>query len=132
MKVLVATHVGQGEQDRDYCWTLDGELVSPLVLECCDGDRCGCRRGFPGFASSRATTTAMVADLEHFGDAELLTAVTDYLTHAGWLTALDERCRQDVIANEIKAIKQVTAAFPVGTILRRDGDEVYAARRRAA
>lgn len=132
MKVLVATHADQGEQDGDYCWTLDGELVSPLVLECANGDWCGCRRGFPGFASSRATTTAIVTELDHFGEAELVTAVTDYLTNAGWLTWLGEQDRQAQVANLIEAIMEVTSAFSVGTIVRRDGDFVYAPQRRAA
>jgi len=132
MKVLVATHIGQGEHEGDYCWTLDGELVSPLALECSDGPECGCRRGFPGFASSRATTTAMVADLEHIGEDELRTAVTDYLTNAGWLQWLNEREQRGLIANEIAAQKQIASVFPAGTVVRREGSEVYSGSRRAA
>jgi hypothetical protein len=132
MKVLVATHTGQGEQEGDYCWTVDGELVSPVVLECSDGEQCGCRRGFPGFASSRATTTALVVDLEHIGEVEFVAAVTDYLTNAGWLTGLCEQQRQEEIADEIEAIAEVASSFPVGTVIRREGDHVYVAGRRAA
>ena len=75
MKVLVATDAGQGEAPDDYCWTLEGELVTPLVAECARPQRCGCGRGFPGFGSARATTTAMVVDLPHIGPAELEGAV---------------------------------------------------------
>ncbi|MEX1009523.1 MAG: hypothetical protein WD271_17030 [Acidimicrobiia bacterium] len=50
MKVLVATHAGQGDLPDDYCWTTDGELAH--LLDCPD-PLCGCS-AFGGFESLRA------------------------------------------------------------------------------
>ena len=40
MKVLVATHITQGDGKGDYCWAVDGELVTPLGLVC-SNSKCG-------------------------------------------------------------------------------------------
>jgi hypothetical protein len=64
MLVLVATRETQGNDDGDYCWTVEGELVTPVTFECCVPESCGCGRGFPGLVSATATTTAMVVDRE--------------------------------------------------------------------
>jgi len=47
----------------------------------------------------------------------------------GWA---DERVRRSMINDEIAAQKAVAAAFPVGTVVRREGTHVNAALRRAA
>ena len=60
MLVLVATTDTQGEVAGDYFQGVDGELVTPVTVECCVPDRCGCGRSFPGLVSARATTTALV------------------------------------------------------------------------
>jgi len=44
----------------------------------------------------------------------------------------DERVRRSMINDEIAAQKAVAAAFPVGTVVRREGTHVNAALRRAA
>lgn len=84
MLVLVATTELQGTHADDYSFTLDGELVTPIVAECSAPDRCGCGRGFPGFASSRATTTAVVADRPHLTRELLADAVLAWLERDGW------------------------------------------------
>ncbi len=61
MRVLVATSKLQGAASGDDSWTVDGEpVLAEPILECCRPQSCGCGRGFPGLASARATTTAMV------------------------------------------------------------------------
>jgi hypothetical protein len=132
MKVMVATSQTQGYWQGDYCWSLEGELVTPLVVECCEPDRCGCGRGFPGLASSKPTTTAMVADLPHMRLPDLERALRDSLTRQGWLTGLREDEADEVVAEHLAAITEVCAAHDVGTVLRRDGDLVFAPGPRAA
>ncbi len=90
MKVLVATRQTQGSQLGDYSWTVEGELVTPVTVECCSAHLCGCGRGFSGLGSDRATTTAMVADLPDLQPELLRTAIEDSLDRAGWLEHLED------------------------------------------
>ncbi|MCU1394478.1 MAG: hypothetical protein JWM34_2906 [Ilumatobacteraceae bacterium] len=131
MKVLVATHITQGEDADDYCWTVDGELVSPIGLVC-NNVNCGCSRGFPGLGSSRATTTALVVDLPHIGWRELTDAVNDSLHRGGWLDHAPIRSQITMIESQVDAIIEVAQAYPVGTVVCRDGDEIYARESLAA
>jgi hypothetical protein len=68
MKLLTATHDRQGEQAGDFCHAIEGELVL-LGFVCATDEKdpdggCGCGRAFSGMSSMRATTTAMVRDLD--------------------------------------------------------------------
>jgi len=125
MKVLVATHESQGAHPDDYCATLEGELVTTLGSECCSPDMCGCGRGFPGLASSMATTTAMVADLPHMNPDTLAGAVRDSLERGGWLGYLDPAEQDELVADHLIEIREVCSAFPIGTIVCRSGSRVF-------
>ena len=86
MKLLTATHERQGERDGDFCFAVDGELV--LVGYVCPSDQadpdggCGCGRAFSGMSSLRATTTALVRDLDLSID-DVRLAVQGYYVAAG-------------------------------------------------
>ena len=125
MLVLVATKDGQGEIPGDYSWCVEGELVTAVVAECADGDRCGCSRGFPGLASSRATTTAMVADLEHLSEQDVRDAVHDSLERGGWFDLIPEDEAHELVDEHIEVINEICAAFRVGTVLGRIGTSVF-------
>lgn len=125
MLVLVATHELQGTDAGDYAHTVEGELVTPVVAECASGDRCGCTRGFPGFASSRATTTAMVVDRPHLSPIDLRIAVHDWLERDGWFELVEEEHAADLIDEHVEAIEAVCASFPVGTVIGRHGLRVF-------
>jgi hypothetical protein len=125
MLVLVATNELQGTADGDYSCTVEGELVTPVVAECSSPVRCGCNMGFPGLASSRAVTTAMVADLPHISEAQLRDAVEDSLERDGWFELVGEACRHDLVDEHLECIAAVCAAFPVGTVVGRNGTEVF-------
>lgn len=124
VKVLVATHHSQGSQPGDYCFTLEGELVTPLAVPCSD-PACGCRRGFPGLASSRATTTALVAELPHIDEQALTTAITDSLERGGWFKGLSHLACRHMVADHVQAVHKVCARYPVGTIVERADNHVY-------
>jgi hypothetical protein len=68
MRMLTATRERQGERDGDFCHAVEGELV--LIGFVCATDAadpdggCGCGRAFSGMSSMRATTTALVRDLD--------------------------------------------------------------------
>jgi len=141
MLVLVATRERQGERPDDYDWTVEGELVTPLAAECAAGDRCGCTRGFPGLASDRATTTAMVVDRPGVTPGDLRDAVHDYLERGGWIDLLEETEVErsgpeglaevdDVVAaivdEHVESIERVCSSYDIGTVVTRRGPLVFA------
>ena len=129
MKVLVATTVGQGRWPGDYCYTVDGELVTPVVAECCSPDRCGCGRGFPGLASARATTTAMVVERPQLTEFDLRDAIRDSLERQGWGGGLDDdevdEMLLELVDEHVDAIAEITDAFHDGTVVGRLGTLVF-------
>ena len=139
MLVLIATHEFQGTAPGDYAHTVDGELVTAVVTECGSSNRCGCNRGFPGLASAKATTTAMIVDRPGVSEDDLRDAVYDWLDRGGWIDLveqatdehndLDENAPfeyaddavEDMVNEHVDAIVEVCNSFPVGTVLSRRG-----------
>ena len=132
MKVLVATKECQGELPGDYSWTVEGELVTPVVGECCSPKKCGCGRGFPGLASSRATTTAKVVDQPELDRDELWDVLHDSLERQGWLKHLEGDEIDEVVDEHIACIEIVCASYPIGTIVGRWGTNVWSRSMSAA
>jgi hypothetical protein len=151
MKVLVATNELQGAVEGDYARGVDGELVTGVVAECCDGDACGCSRGWIGLGSSQATTTAMVVERQGLGADDVRDAVREYLRRSGWVELItaaidadvsgpdavddpDGICRGDdpaevideIVDEHIERIDEVCAHFPEGTVVSRRGTNVIA------
>jgi hypothetical protein len=132
VKVFVATSRTQGEQDDDYCCTLDGELVHLPVLECASPDGCGCIRGFAGIASHRATTTAEVATRDLTDDG-VLSAVTDSLISGGWVPDAQHDAalhrEAELLAHEVTAdLLELATRLPVGSVLGRRGTKLLVRR----
>jgi hypothetical protein len=146
MLVLIATNELQGTAPDDYGFTVEGELVTPLAAECSSGERCGCNRGFPGLASGFATTTAMIADRPGVADDDLRDAVFDWLDRSGWIDLFEETARdrlgsgdgaidpdddvddliESIIDEHVDCIHAVCSAYPVGTVVMRQGSQVSA------
>jgi hypothetical protein len=144
MRVLVATRELQGAVAGDFAWGVDGELVTGVAEECDAGDACGCRRSWVGLGSSRATTTAMVVDRPAIGEAVLREAVEDWLDRSGWADLVRQASEAgeysvdgevgddpDVVVAEliyehVEVIERVCDSFPVGTVVVRHGDCVFA------
>jgi hypothetical protein len=125
MRVLVATKQTQGSQPGDYAATVEGELVTPVAAECDSPRTCGCGRGFPGLASNRATTTAMVVDRPDLDPDEVRDAIEDSLERGGWLDHLDDDEVEALLDEHMICIDTVCSAFPVGTVVSRWGAKVY-------
>ena len=124
MKVLVATRDGQGDVAGDYCFTVEGELVTPPILECRSPDTCGCGRGFAGLASARATTTAKVVDLELTRD-DVRLALAESLHRGGWLRHLDRASAEAMIDDQLDTIECAVSSFECATVLGRRGDQLW-------
>jgi hypothetical protein len=128
MKLLTATRERQGEHDGDFCFAVEGELV--IMGEVCATDRenplggCGCGRAFSGLRSRRATTTALVRDLE-------LTREDLELAVAGWfetqgITAelIGELEYAEVFIDAVDDMVRFGAVWPEHTVVRRTLDWV--------
>jgi len=144
MMVLIATNELQGTNPDDYSFTVEGELVTPLAAECASGERCGCNRGFPGLASSFATTTAMVVDRPGVTEDDLRDAVFDWLDRSGWIDLFEQTARERseasgdsfdpdgdvddmieaIIDEHVDCIDVICSTYAVGTVVVRRGTEV--------
>ena len=122
MHVLVSTTATQGESPGDFCHVPEGELVGRYGLLCDDegpdGSGCGCGRSFAGFVTQRATSTAMVVDLE-LTRTEWRAAVFRILAETGYgefLTA-EELAGEvdDIEAEDLDPVQHL----PVGAVLGR-------------
>lgn len=129
MLVIIATRRTQGALAGDYCWALEGELVTPIAVPCGAPDTCGCGRGFLGLASDRATTTALVVDRPDIDERALRDAVRDALGRQGWLSGLSEAASDgdvdDVLDEHLHAIATVCDHFEVGAVLGRRDHSVF-------
>ncbi|MFD8499887.1 hypothetical protein [Amycolatopsis sp. NPDC059657] len=120
MKLLVATGQTQGMRTNDYNGCVEGELVF-IGMACADDERnpdgeCGCGRGFSGLSSSRASTTARVAELPGFTKAEYVEALRSGLGAAGY---------ESELAPEIaESLLDLIRFWPVGTVVERRLDEI--------
>ena len=143
MLVLIATNQLQGTAPDDYAWTVEGELVTPVATECANGDRCGCARGFPGLASARATTTAMIIERPGVTEDDLRDAVFDWLDRGGHVAVIreiadladddDDDDWEDpdvtiaaIVDEHVEVIRLIAANFPEGTVVCRNGAQVFA------
>lgn len=109
----------------DYSFTVDGELVTPVVAECATPATCGCDRGFPGFASGQATTTAQVVELEHVTENDLREVIEGALERDGWFDLVEPTEQHELVDEHLDCIAAVCAAFAIGTVVGRHGDVVY-------
>ena len=122
MHVLVSTTVTQGESLDDFCHVPEGELVGRYGLLCDDEgpDRsgCGCGRSFAGFETQRATSTAMVVDVD-LTRTEWRAAVFRVLTETGYAEVLSANelaeAVDDIEAEDLEPVQHL----PEGTVLGR-------------
>jgi hypothetical protein len=114
MKVLTATVAAQGYRGNDFDYCVEGELVHVGMV--CVKDRsdpgggCGCGRAFAGLNSERATTTAMIREIDFTRD-DYVEALRSSLDQQGW----DATAAQD----EADSLLHLADALPVGVVVER-------------
>lgn len=124
MHVLVAA--AERTMPGDYAWTVEGELVHLPVVEC-ESPSCGCGRGFAGFASFRATSTARVADLNLTRD-DFWHALRDSLASAGWsVPGTPDFSPADFpdFDGFVDLHLNLARELPLGAIVEREGDQLW-------
>jgi hypothetical protein len=128
MKVLRATKATQGQRKSDYFFCRDGELV--YLAFACDSDTnpddgCGCLRGFGGFETHKAGTTAVV--VEWCGDLstywmEMMKCLTD----EGWVKTkgrnkTDPEDAAELCWYHVRQVQAVADDLEPGTVVERRG-----------
>ena len=83
MKVLTSTTIGQRPSERDFNFTVEGELVMQ-GSECCNGDSCGCNRSVVGVKSRKGTTTFQVSERPELNVTSLAKIYREALLAAGF------------------------------------------------
>jgi len=120
MKVLVATNETQGQRSNDFCYCIEGELVTVgLVCAADESDPdggCGCGRAFIGLNSHKATTTAKVKDVE-LSEEDYVEALRSSLEQQGWPT--------EDVAELAAWLTELVDSWPTGAIVERRLDDIY-------
>ncbi|HEX2073882.1 MAG TPA: hypothetical protein VHF92_08865 [Geodermatophilus sp.] len=128
MKLLTATFQGQGERAGDFCFATDGELV--LLGYVCAADQadpdggCGCGRAFAGLSSHRATTTALIRDLELSLDDVRLAVEGHHVAAGLGPEVLGAEGFADLVEETVEDIVNYARFWPAGTVLGRRLDHV--------
>lgn len=128
MKLLTATSRTQGQRANDFTFCVEGELVilGPVI---CDQDQedpdggCGCGRAFAGLNSGKATTTALIKDLD-FTHEDAAEAIRSSLEQSGWANYFDE----DDMAEVVEETLQLAADFEIDDVVERRLDDVNVRR----
>jgi hypothetical protein len=119
MKVFVATE--PIDEDRDFSFTIPGELVhmAPVV---CDCPGCGCDRAMAGFVSHRATTSFVVRDLD-LDPTTYSDLLFDTLKAGGWVS---ERSSDDAawVRSWANEHQDLAAELPPEVPLQVDRDRI--------
>jgi hypothetical protein len=122
MKLLTATRERQGERDGDFCHAIEGELV--LLGFVCATDEadpdggCGCGRAFSGMSSMRATTTAVVRDLDVSLDDVRLAVEGYYVSSGLGPDVIGGAEFEEVVSATLEDLAEITHV-PVGAVVGR-------------
>jgi hypothetical protein len=140
MLALVATTPGPTPTDRDVA--LDGELVTPVVLECPDQHCATCVRAWFGLVSRGGTTTAMVVERPDLTESRLRRALHDWLDDTGAIDLVVQAAEaseyevdgvpiddpvmavDDLIDGHVAEIRAICEAFGEGAVVTRLGQLV--------
>ncbi len=142
MLVLIATDELQGSAHDGRHHAVDGELVTPVVLDCTDAGCEVCARGWFGLVSHASTTTAMVVDRPGVTATALRRRIHDWLDCNGTIDAIvlaseagvyevdgvrvDDPVAavDEIVSAHLAEIRTICATYPVGTVVSRLGQLV--------
>lgn len=141
MKVLIAVNQQHRVHEHQPGEAVDGELVTPVLLECTEPARCRCNRSWAGLSTTGFSGLAEVADRPNLDRSELRRALHNLLDEVGWIddvvqaieaeradgvTDVDDPVSavERMIDDHLAQIDEICATFPAGTVLSRLGDLV--------
>jgi hypothetical protein len=130
VKLLTATHAGQGERPGDFCFAVEGELVlAGLVCARDEADPdggCGCGRAFSGMNSHRATTTAVVRDLDLSVDDLRVAIQAHYAASGVGPDLIGEVDFAELVEETVDILLDLGSGWPEGAVVGRRLDELVA------
>lgn len=127
---------------HDLDGAIDGELVTPVVLECADARCRACLQGWFGLASHRETSTAMVVERPGVDEADLRSRVHDWLDCRGLIDLIVQASEageyevdglrvddpvaavDELVSAHLVEISAICDRYPVGTVVSRLGQLV--------
>jgi hypothetical protein len=142
MLVLIATDELHGATPNDHHCAIDGELVTPVVLECPDEHCDVCSRAWFGLASHGPTTTAMVVERPGVTEAILRERLHGWLDCTGAVDSIVQAVEAgeyevagqrfddpvaavaELVDAHIDEMREICASYPVGTTVSRLGQLV--------
>ena len=142
MRVLIATREQQGTSPSDEDFAVEGELVTPVVIECPDAMCDVCTRAWFGLVSHGGTTTAMVVDRPGVTELDLRRGLHEWLDCRGTIDLIVQAAESGayevdgtVVVDPVEAVDElvdahvaeiaaICRAFPAGTVVSRLGDLV--------
>ena len=129
MRLLTATVQDQGGRPGDYTYATEGELL--LIGDVCARDRrdpdggCGCGRAFAGMSSHRATTTAVVRELDLTPDGVSLAVAAYYSAGGAGPDVLGAGEFAELVSETAADVIGLAQHFPVGTVVGRHLDSFF-------
>lgn len=145
MKVLIAIedrHARNHPKHRDADSAVDGELVTPPILECVE-DYCEeCNASWFGLSTHMPVRSAMVVERPHLTVPQLRQLVHEWLDCLGTIDLVVQAAESgefevsgevvldpvvaidDLISDHLEEMRTICAAYPVGTVVSRMGSLV--------
>lgn len=108
-RMLVAAPADRATGPGDFSHTDDGELLYEGQVVCCSSVMCGCSRSMAGADSSKATTVALVAEVE-MPPTGLIDVADRVAERSGW--------DADNVLFGLLRIQAIASSHPTGTLLR--------------
>jgi hypothetical protein len=142
MRVLIAVNNQRRLQTHRPGEAVDGEIVTPVVLECTEPASCPCDHSWAGLATGGFSALAEVADRPNMTEAQLRRAIHGLLDDVGVIGGLIETIEADDVAldggqcddpvwaiermidDHVAQIEAICESFPIGAVLSRLGDLV--------
>lgn len=141
MRVLIAVNQQCRVHEHQPGEAVDGELVTPVLLECTEPARCRCNRSWAGLSTTGFSGLAEVADRPNLDRSELRRAIHNLLDEVGWIDDVVQAIEADradgvadvddpvwvvqrMIDDHLAQIDEICSTFPAGTVLSRLGDLV--------
>lgn len=142
MRVLIAVNQQRRVCEHQPGDAVDGEIVTPVLLDCTDPTACRCNRSWAGLATAGFSSLAEVADRPNMTKGAVRAAIHGLLAEVGWIDDMVQAIEADevefegahcddpvwvaerMVDDHLEQIEMICSSFPLGTVLSRLGDLV--------
>jgi hypothetical protein len=145
MRVLIAIedrHTRTNPKHSDAHRAVEGELITPPILECIDSYCADCNASWFGLSTHMPARTAMVVERPHLSEQHLRQLIHEWLDCLGTIDLVVQAAENgefevsgkvvtdpvvaidDLVSDHIEELRTICATYPVGTALSRMGSLV--------